>query len=49
MQCGRRGRRDRAALDDAEPATIRRERGETRVEPDRVEPHGVLAQPILYT
>ena len=42
-------RRDCAALDDAQTTAVRREGGETRVEPDRVEPHDVLAQPMLYT
>ena len=41
--------RDCAALDDAQTTAVRREGGKTRIEPDRVEPHDVLAQPMLYT
>ena len=49
-ECNTAGRsRNCAALDNAQTTAVRREGGKTRVEPDRVEPHDVLAQPMLYT
>ena len=41
--------RDRAALDEAQPGPVGRERGQTCVKPDGVEAHSLLAQPVLYT
>jgi hypothetical protein len=44
-----RRRGDGAVLDHAQAGTVGRERGKACVEPDRVEPHVILARPFLYT